>query len=67
MLARDIISAMASSTGPLSDLRYMFRQTKEWRQAAEPAYMASPQRVSHMDHIGQHLHAHESQMSLLTC
>ena len=21
-----------------SDLRYMFRQTKEWRQAAEPAY-----------------------------
>ena len=26
------------STGPLSDLRYMFRQTKEWRQAAEPAY-----------------------------
>ena len=25
------------STGPLSDLRYMFRQTKEWRQAAEPA------------------------------
>ena len=26
------------STGPLFDLRYMFRQTKEWRQAAEPAY-----------------------------
>ena len=25
-------------TGPLSDLRYMFCQTKEWRQAAEPAY-----------------------------
>ena len=25
------------STGPLSDLR-LFRQTKEWRQAAEPAY-----------------------------
>ena len=26
------------STGPLSDLRYsLFRQTKEWRQAAEPA------------------------------
>ena len=30
-----------SSTGPLSDLRYMFRQTKEWRQAAEPAYQWS--------------------------
>ena len=28
---------MKNSTGPLSDLR--FRQTKEWRQAAEPAYM----------------------------
>ena len=26
------------STGPLSDVRYMFRQTKEWRQAAKPAY-----------------------------
>ena len=26
------------STAPLSDLRYMFRQTKEGRQAAKPAY-----------------------------
>ena len=39
-------SIRPTSTGPLSDLRYMFRQTKEWRQAAEPAY--SPYQLQYM-------------------
>ena len=36
-LTADCIDDCCVSTGPLSDLRYMFRQANEWRQAAEPA------------------------------
>ena len=39
VMEKTVIRHMLTSTGPLSDLRYMFRQTKEGRQAAEPVHV----------------------------